>query len=84
LKNDLKTNNAPKPEMSSEKIKSVMEKINTYKALIKELKGKLEAEVEKTELYSVILNQTLSGDYEISEKDARKHSLSVCLKNLSA
>jgi hypothetical protein len=55
-----------------------------YKGLIRELKGKLETEVEKTELYSVILNQTLSGDYEISEKDARKHSLSVCLKNLSA
>ena len=61
-----------------------MEELNVYKGHIRELKVKLEAEVEKTELYSVILNQTLSGDYEISEKDARKHSLSVCLKNLSA
>jgi len=68
----------------SDRAKQLLEKLNSYKVRMKELKTELDAEIEQMELYQIVLRQTLSGDYDISEKDAKKHALAVCLKNLNA
>lgn len=68
----------------SDRARQLLEKLNSYKVRTKELKTELDAEIEKMELYQIVLKQTLAGDYEISEKDAKKHANSVCLKNLSS
>ena len=65
-----------------ETIQRTLEKMNTHKTALKELKDTLETELEKTEIYQIVLTQTLGGDYEISEKDAKKHALAVALKSL--
>ena len=57
-------------------------KIKALKRELDETKAKLEEEITKTDLYETVFSQTLSGDYEISEKDAKKHALNVCMKNL--
>lgn len=56
--------------------------MNQIKGEMKETKAELEAAVEETDLFKIILDQTLGGDYEITEKDARKHAIDVCIKNL--
>ena len=68
--------------MSNEILSRLVEKMAHYRDKLKELKSELESEVEKTELYNTVFTQTMSGQYEISEKDARKHAISVVLKNL--
>lgn len=61
---------------------SLIDKREKIQDRLKAIKCDIENEISKTEMYQNILGSTLGGDYEISEKDAHKHAINVCLKNI--
>lgn len=65
-----------------EKIVKLIDKADSVQAVLKQVKQEIENEITHTQQYKKIFETTMSGEYEISEKDAHKHAIKVVLTNI--
>lgn len=48
---------------------------------VKDTRSRLKDLIESTEIYKTVYDTTVSNGFDVSDKDAAKHSYSVTLKN---
>lgn len=74
-----------KTQMSADKIQDILDRLDILKKDIRVARKDLENELEKTDVYRTVFEQSMkcSGNVEVSEKDAHKHALNISLKHFS-
>lgn len=65
-------------------IQDQLDRIDILKTDLRKARKELESALEKTDIFTSVFNQTKKCEVEISDKDARKHALSVALKYFSS
>lgn len=63
-------------------IVNMIEKCDTMQNALKQARQEVENEIARTQEYKKVFESTMNGPYEISEKDAHKHAIKVCLTNI--
>jgi hypothetical protein len=66
-----------------ENIIGLLEQRSEVQAKAREIRELLEDEITKTDMYQSVYGNMLGGEFQVAEKDARRHALSVCLKHFS-
>ena len=65
-------------------IQDYLDHLDVLKTDMRKTRKDLETALEKTDIFRAVFEQTKKCEVEISDKDARKHALSVALKYFSA
>jgi len=58
-------------------IEKLVEKENELKAILKETRTEIKAEIEATRLYKQVFEATMQSEYEVTEKTAKAHAFKV-------
>lgn len=63
-------------------IEKLIDKCDAMQNALKQARQEVENEISRTSEYKKVFEATMNGNYEISEKDAHKHAIKVCLTNI--
>jgi hypothetical protein len=64
-------------KMAGNQIQKLIEKEEAAKANLKELRQDLKDALESSDIYKAVLETTLGGEYQVTEKAAKTHALKV-------
>lgn len=66
----------------SSHIETMIDKCDSMQNALKQARQEIENEISRTQEYKNVFEATMNGPYDISEKDAHKHAIKVCLTNI--
>lgn len=64
-------------------ITDIIDRIDLLKHDLRASRKELEIAIEKTDLFQKVFSETMKAQYAVCEKDARRHAITVCIKNFS-
>ena len=69
--------------MANDGIKKLIEKENSLKSQLKELRQNLKEAVESSDYFKAVLETTVKSEYKPTEKAAKAHALKVTVDHFS-